>query len=625
MMLLDTWRSLRAVAGAVLGRRLVPVFLIGLVSNAFEIVGVGMIFPVLLFMSDPDRMAGRDEIATLRQVTGLDRDSDLVLVMLLAVAAAFIAKTVFRFAYLYVQSVWTIRLGNDVASHVLTRYMAMPYIRFLERDTGDLVRNLTILPYGAFTSSAMMIVNVATDVVLVAGILAVILVVQPVAVVTAIVVIGGLLAVLFPFLRSRNRKLGAAINVLSAERIAAAQQSLGDGKLLRVHGVARYFEMAMRRLLDRYVDVSWRHQVLAGLPTLVVEAVFVLGVVAVFAVLTQSGFDFAEIAAAFGLFVGAALRLLPAATRILNALNTLHRHEAGLATLVRELAEPVEAVAPSDRATAAMPLTRAVTVDHLGYTYAGRVRPAVHDLTFAIQTGTIVGITGPSGAGKTTVLDLVLGLLQPTAGSIRVDGRDIFEDIEAWRRNIGYVPQTVFLLNDTLRRNVAYGQRGSAIDDARVWRALRDARLEADVTCLPLGLETRLGDGGSRLSGGQAQRLGVARALYRDPAVLVLDEITAALDAETEREVWSTIEALRGDKTIIAVSHRAALLRRCDRVIVLRDGRIAADGPFEPSLLDADAASWSVTGTDESPATPPPPRAVDAVLRSLPIPLARDR
>jgi ABC-type multidrug transport system fused ATPase/permease subunit len=208
----------------------------------------------------------------------------------------------------------------------------------------------------------------------------------------------------------------------------------------------------------------------------------------------------------------------------------------------------------------------------------------LRELSVAIKSGEIVGFIGASGAGKSTLVDLILGLLSPDAGSVRIDGHDMRGNPRSWQNQIGYVPQTIYLTDDSLLRNVAFGVADGAIDEAAVWRALRAAQLEEFVRDLPEGLQTSMGERGVRLSGGQRQRIGIARALYRDPKVLFLDEATSALDTATERGVMQAVLALRGTKTIIIVAHRMSTVENCDRLYRLDHGRVVEQGTPQAML-----------------------------------------
>jgi ATP-binding cassette, subfamily B, bacterial PglK len=247
-----------------------------------------------------------------------------------------------------------------------------------------------------------------------------------------------------------------------------------------------------------------------------------------------------------------------------------------------------------------------VVFDHVTFTYEGALRPALRDIDLCLPAGEAIGIVGPSGAGKSTLVDLLLALLHPTAGRVLAGGVDLARDRRAWQRRIGYVPQAVYLADDSLRRNIAFGLDDAEIDPDRLWRAVRLAQLERFVTALPDGLDTRVGERGVRLSGGERQRVAIARALYGEPRVLVLDEATAALDNRTEQEVAAAIEALAGDRTLIIVAHRLSTVRHCNRLVLLRDGRIEEIGPYDDLLArSATFRALALAGARDRPPAEP--------------------
>jgi ATP-binding cassette subfamily C protein len=290
----------------------------------------------------------------------------------------------------------------------------------------------------------------------------------------------------------------------------------------------------------------------------------------------------ADILPLLGIYAYAGLRLIPSANRVLLHIDTLRRSEAPIEQLVAHL----ETFTPEPAPPAAPPLEfrDAVRLERVTYSYAGAPRPVLEDVTLAIRRGASVGIVGPTGAGKSTLVDLILGLIDPSAGRITVDGVDLPAVRAAWQRRIGYVPQVAFLFDDSIRRNVALGIPDGDIDDARVRQAIAMAQLDGFVATLPDGLGTLVGERGVRLSGGQRQRVAIARALYHGPELLVFDEATAALDNATERDVTAAIEALRGKKTLIIIAHRLTTVRRCDTLIMLREGRVVATGPYDQLL-----------------------------------------
>ena len=279
-----------------------------------------------------------------------------------------------------------------------------------------------------------------------------------------------------------------------------------------------------------------------------------------------------EIIPRLGLFAVAAFRLMPSANRLVTARQIMQFMDPALRMMCDEL--KVEPSSQPPRPRDRLRFTQAVSVEALSYRYPQAHTPAIHDISFTIPKGSSVGIIGESGAGKSTLVDLLLGLLLPTAGRIVVDDSDISDNIDVWQNCIGYVPQSIFLTDDTIRANVAFGVAPADIDDEAVFRALKAAQLHEFVTTLPDGQNTLVGERGVRLSGGQRQRIGIARALYWDPPILVLDEATSALDSQTEANVMSAVNALHGKKTLIIIAHRVSTVASCDNLLKLHRGSL---------------------------------------------------
>jgi ATP-binding cassette subfamily C protein len=258
---------------------------------------------------------------------------------------------------------------------------------------------------------------------------------------------------------------------------------------------------------------------------------------------------------------------------------TIKFYQPAVDLVIRDLAEGEKSPRPA--AMARVPLAASVEARGLSYTYAGAASPALREVTLKIDRGTVVAFVGRSGAGKSTLVDILIGLHLPASGCVVVDGRDVAADIRGWQRNIGYVPQSIFLTDDSLRRNVAFGIDDAEIDEAGVLRALQAAQLGEFARSLPRGLDTVVGERGSRLSGGQRQRIGIARALYRDPDVLVLDEPTSALDRQTADDVAAVLTSLKGRKTVLLIAHQRSTVRVCQHIFLLRNGELAAEGTYE--------------------------------------------
>ncbi|MEO1940873.1 MAG: ATP-binding cassette domain-containing protein, partial [Candidatus Thioglobus sp.] len=312
------------------------------------------------------------------------------------------------------------------------------------------------------------------------------------------------------------------------------------------------------------------------LPRLFLEFLAVLGLVALVLLMLWEGKPLDTLLPTLGLFAAAAFRLIPSINRILNAVQGLRFALPMLELLNNELS-----FLDSENTEARPHRCEFMTefrLEKVSFQYPSSENLALVDVSFTIPSGASVGFIGESGAGKTTIVDIILGLITPDKGVVEVDGVNIQNNLRGWQDQIGYVPQTIFLTDDTLRRNIAFGLPNEQIDDARISRALKLAQLERFVKGLPEGLETMVGEFGVRLSGGQRQRIGIARALYHDPEVLVLDEATSSLDTKTEREVMDAVRELKGSKTLIIIAHRLSTVEKCDYLFKIEQGVLVDQG-----------------------------------------------
>jgi len=424
-----------------------------------------------------------------------------------------------------------------------------------------------------------------TEALVLLGIAGLLLVVEPLGALFAMLVLGGTAWGFHRRTRAHIARWGQARQHHEGLRIQHLQQGLGSAKDVKLLGREGDFLAQYSVHNTQSARVGQFEATLQQVPRLWLELLAVLGLVFLVLSMLAQGRDMARIVPTLGLFAAAAFRLMPSVNRMLSAAQSLRYGLPVVNTLDNEfkLAAPKPAAQNTNGAAA---FQHEIRLTDISYTYPSAVTPALTQLSLTIKKGESVGFIGTSGAGKSTLVDIILGLLTPSAGQVAVDGQDIQQSLRAWQDQIGYVPQSIYLTDDTLRRNVAFGLPNEQIDDAAVQRAIKAAQLQEFVASLPDGLETIVGEHGIRLSGGQRQRIGIARALYHDPTVLVLDEATSSLDTATECDVMQAVSALRGRKTVLIVAHRLSTVAHSDRLYRLEQGRVAEEGTPNTMLSD---------------------------------------
>jgi ABC-type multidrug transport system fused ATPase/permease subunit len=393
--------------------------------------------------------------------------------------------------------------------------------------------------------------------------------------------------------RARQRRGGARQFELGAALYRHVQHSLGALKEVRILGRAPYFVDAFSRDAAASARLDTTRATLDAIPRLMLETTFAAGLFALVAWGARGAGDEGSVLPLVTLYAYTGFRIIPAAHRIALHMNSLRWSLAATESLVADLRQ-LESAAPRTYESTRLELGDGIVARGITFTYERAAAPVLTDVSLTIRRGESIAIAGETGAGKTTLVDILLGFLVPEHGTVLVAGAPILGCLEAWHRNIGYVPQSPFLLDDTIRRNIAIGLPDDAIDDQAIARSVRAARLEEFIGNLPDRLDTFVGERGIRLSGGERQRIAIARALYRDPALIILDEATSSLDAATERDVADAIDALHTDRTVVVIAHRLTTMARCERIVVLSGGHIVADGAFA-DLATSNAAFRALT------------------------------
>jgi ATP-binding cassette, subfamily B, bacterial PglK len=569
-----------------------------LAAAAAEAVGAGAAFGLITILGDPARAATLPVASWIYPYLPRDDASSVIVTFTALVMGFYVARNALLAGTAWVQEQALNSSVGQLSHRLLAAYLGAPYAFHFRRNSAALIHRVTDAVHSVFRGVLGSLVNTASEALVVAGIIVILALTAPGVTAIAVVVVGGLLLLPLTLSRHATTRWGRAVQQLDTEILQTLQQSLGGVKEVKVIGRESFFLSQFDERVASAARLRSRYVTVAATLRMGVETTFVCGLLAVSLLLTLRSGGAAALPL-LGLYAYAGFRVIPAANRIMLYVTQLRYSRSWIHDLRADLAALPPPVKAATAASEPIRFARAIALERVSYTYDGEPEPVLVDVSLGIVKGESIGIVGPSGAGKSTLVDLLLGLLTPTAGRITVDGRDIASALPSWQRHIGYVPQEPFVLDDTVRRNVAFGVRDAEIDDRRVLAALGLAQLADVVAALPDGLDTMLGERGTRLSGGQRQRVAVARALYHEPEVLVFDEATSALDTPTERELIAALEALRGVKTLVVIAHRLTTVRRCDRLAVLRDGRLAAVGPYD-DLLARDPGFRAMAGASSS-------------------------
>jgi ABC-type multidrug transport system fused ATPase/permease subunit len=585
-------------------RKSLPLLLLVFVlSSVLEALGIGLIGPFLNLASNPSSI---HEIPLLQWAylqLNLQSSSQFIPILGLLIAIVFCLKSFLYFlAQKYINS-FSFNQKAKLSSRLLRAYLTVPYTFYLRKNTASIINNI-ITETLWFTHGCMLP--------LLGGIanLTVILVLVVLLAQTDLLLLVLILAVLLPTfllfyqLRNQFKKWGREASQANQETIRIINHGLGGLKETRVIGCEPYFQQQMEEQVQRMAHAAAFAQTFQGLPRIVIETCLIV-LVLIFISVSQLFFEqnVQEVTSILAVFAVASMRLIPAASQLVGAMGQMQNKSYCVDQLYLELKE-IEKQKGTQSLESMLGLTEGnlssskygenqtmsfaeqIELNNVTYRYPDTSEPSIERVSLSLKKGQSIALIGKSGAGKTTLVDIILGLLQPESGDIRVDGISIYNNLRSWQNLIGYIPQSIFLSDDTIERNIAFGVSDDLIDAERMNKAIAAAQLEELSEQLPAGIKTVVGERGIRLSGGQRQRIGIARALYHEREILVLDEATSALDNETEKLVSEAIRSLAGTKTLIIIAHRLSTVEHCDRIYLLEKGRVVKSGSYQEVVLE---------------------------------------
>ena len=563
-------------------KKLIVIFLMMIIAAIFETMSIGIIIPFVGILTNPETIQEQSILSYVYDLYNFDSTTAFIVFAVGILIVIFVLKNLYLLLFNYVQFRVILNQQVKLSSRLFKEYLTKPYTFHLQRNTAELLRNVNGEVSNVFQGIIISGFQLFTELLVTICIVSLLFITEPLATVVASILLGGSVFLFFKLFRQKINHLGKEQQLVNSEMIKWVNQGLGASKEVKVSGKEGFFINAYTKQSKIKANNSRYMKMLDQAPRLFIETLLVATVLVTMLIIVLQGSGTTHLISSMALFAMAAFRLMPSITRIMALVTTIRYNQPALKVVYEDLFEnrdestnPItnkSIVINQDKRT----FNDSIKLKNLSFRYPNQEGFAIKDVSLTIPIGQSVAFIGESGAGKTSLVDIILGLLKPEKGELLVDGKRIHDQINIWQQKIGYIPQSIFLSDDTIRSNVAFGTEHHLIDDVDVWRSLDQAHLKGFVKSLPDQLDTTVGERGVRLSGGQRQRIGIARALYHNPEILFMDEATSALDNETEKEIMKAIDGLKGEKTLIIIAHRLSTIENCNIIFKINKGRLTA-------------------------------------------------
>ncbi len=555
------------------------IIILMMVCAVLEAFGIGLVYPLISIIGDPDFLSRHKKIADVIALFGITTHRRLIIFSSLSLLVFFIIKNMIVLLETKTQLAFSINNQRDYTRRLYAYYMSKPYLYHVDVNVATTYRNISAGGNSVFGIILVSILSIITEFITVLVIWFFLLAMDAITALGVAFCLAPLVFLLLNFFRKKIGVYGSIQKKYIGEMNKWINQGFFSLKETKVMQRESFFTDQFDRAYGKYVMSSKDYKFIQKVPKVVIELTSIGGILVLIAVKMLLKTDPSTLIASLGVLALASVRIMPSLTRIVSLFNDIKFEMP----LFNEMYDDLIAVKNNkdqseryfkEKEHSLMPFDEEIRIQNLSFAYPLQDTLVLKDVSFIIPRGAFVGIIGSSGAGKTTFVDILLGLLQPKSGKITVDGQDISKNIGGWLDNVAYVPQNVYLMDGSFRDNIAFGYPEDQIDEERIYEVLRMAELYDLVTSNRDGIYGDVGDRGAKLSGGQRQRVGIARALYNNPKVLILDEATSALDTQTEKQITNTILKLKGQITIIAIAHRLSTLEGCDFKIKFDNGKV---------------------------------------------------
>ena len=560
-------------------RNFILIFFGILLTGVFEVIGIASIAPFMAIVSSPEMAQENEYLALFYNFVNAKSHKEFVIILGFGVIIAISVSNTYQALMAWIMTNFSRTQTHYLSVRLLRQYLFQPYSFFLNRNTSEMGKNIVSEVSRGVAGVLLPLLSLASKSVISISIFALLFAIEPLTALISLLVFGGIYGVLFLSVKNRLNKIGIETTDAATERFKIAHESMSGIKEIKLRGSENIFLELFFKHSETYARNYAIRALLATIPRYFIEVLAFGGIVAIILSLLMTGKTGTEIIALISVYAMAGYRLLPALQAIYANLTALKFNLPIIDVLAADFRDDKQ-VQPSVDDKTELIFEEKIDLEKIHFSYDNG-QPVLSGINLCIERNTIVGLVGSTGSGKTTLVDIILGLLDPKKGSISVDSIKINQkNSQIWQRKLGYVPQSIFLLDDTIKRNIAFSASGNQVNDERIIEVAKMANLHQYITTLNDGYNAKVGERGVRLSGGQIQRIGIARALYNNPEVLILDEATSALDGVTENAVMDAIHNLSNKKTIIMIAHRLSTIKECDVIYFLDKGKIVDSGSY---------------------------------------------
>jgi ABC-type multidrug transport system fused ATPase/permease subunit len=568
-------------------KKLLLLFFMLIIAAIFEMAGIGLIVPFVGIVTNPQIIQSNSILSFAYKILNFKSTDAFILFAVGVLLMVYIIKNAYLLVFYYLQYKIILNQKVELSRKLFKEYLTKPYTFHLERNSAELLRNINGEVPKVFDGILLSSFQLLTEILVIISILTLLIVTAPLATLVSGILLSGSVLLFFKIFRNKITYLGKENQKVSRETIRWINQGLGASKEIKVSGKENYFVNSYDQQSRIMVKNTISRNMLDQIPRLFIETLLVSVVLITMVIIVFQGTDTSKLVATMSLFAMSAFRLMPSINRVVATLTTIRFSQPALVVIYDDLikdnkmknlilVEDTTGINTVNLKNGEKTFYKSIELENISYRYPNQEDYSIKNLSLTIPIGYSVAFVGTSGAGKTTLADIILGLLEPEKGCVMVDGKELSDILPIWKNKIGYIPQSIYLSDESIRKNVAFGIADKDIDDSAVQKAIEDAQLIDFIDTLPEGLDTVVGERGVRLSGGQRQRIGIARALYHNPEIIFLDEATSALDNDTEKEIMKAIDGLKGEKTLLIIAHRLSTIENCDIVFKVEKGKLVS-------------------------------------------------